>query len=133
MANIASFLNSFIEVPVQDSIGYIGSITTQNTAPNCYDEDDCVPVISPGGGLSGMAGKAVFPMALGQVKQFRKLLNPLIKIIGVGGVTYGKDVQKMIRNGADFVQIVSAYYATEDPYVFNKIGAEYLELQMANK
>jgi dihydroorotate dehydrogenase (fumarate) len=127
--NIANFLNSFIEVPTQVDFGRIGFIITQNTVPNCYYEEDDTSVISPAGGLAGMSGPGIFPMALGQVRQFHSALNHEIKIIGVGGVTSGKDMRKMIRGGASLVQVASPYYATGDPGVFNFIGAEYLGLK----
>lgn len=129
MKEIAIFLNDIIEIPIQETLGFIGFITTQNTVPNCYYEESNTSVISPAGGLSGMAGNAIFPMALSQVKQFRQLLSPKIKIIGVGGINSGEDMYKMIRNGANFVQVTSAYYPNEDLGVFDKIGAEYLELK----
>lgn len=131
LSNVANFLNTLLEVPLQANFGYIGFVTSQNTIPNCYDEDNMQsPVISPAGGLSGMAGGAVLPIALGQVKQLRKLLNPAIKIIGVGGVTAGVDVEKMMHVGADFVQMVSVYYATEDISIFNQIAGEYIVLKL---
>lgn len=108
--------------------GHIGFITTMNTIPNCYYEDSNTSVISPGGGLSGMAGSAVLPLALGQVKQFRALLHNTIKIIGIGGVATGEDVQRMFRAGADLVQITSAYYKNHDHGEYERIGAEYATL-----
>jgi dihydroorotate dehydrogenase len=122
---ITSFVNSDL-----DPYHRIGFITTQNTVPNCYDEDEKgTRVISPGNGHAGMAGQAIFPMALSQVRQFRALLNEDTKIIGVGGVSSGLDMQKMLRNGANLVQVVSAYYRSEDMGVFNYIAAEYTELK----
>lgn len=125
MDDIASFLNLIHK----GSHGYIGFVTTQNTVPNCYDEDDDgTPYITPNNGLAGMAGKAIFPMALAQVRQWRKLLDQSIKIIGVGGVTTGADMLKMMRY-ADFVQVTSAYYINEDLGIFSTIGGEYLYLK----
>jgi dihydroorotate dehydrogenase (fumarate) len=124
IATIASFLNNDL-VPHHR----IGFITTQNTVPNCFDErEPGSQAISPANGFGGMAGPAVLPMALGQVRQFRDLLNEDIKIIGVGGVSSGDDMRKMLRYGADFVQVVSAYYKKEDLGVFNHIAAEFMEL-----
>ncbi len=126
LKKMAEFVDSF----VFKGVPYIGFITTQNTIPNCYDQaNDGYSVISPVMGFGGMAGDAVFPMALGQVKQFRNVMDAKVKIIGVGGIKTGKDVSKMISNGADRVQIVSAYYCTGNVGIFNEIGAEYLHLQ----
>ena len=119
------FLNNLIEPILQENaLGFVGFITTQNTVANCFFEDLGNSVISPNGGLAGMAGKAVFPMALGQIKQFRSLLNSNIKIIGVGGVTSGEDAYKMMKYGADFVQVVSEIYFSEDLGRLNWIAAD---------
>jgi len=129
--NMADFLDGYVlRSSPGKRIPYVGFIATQNTIPNCYNENnEGDAVISPAKGLSGMAGNAILPMALGQVRQFRELLDPKIKIIGVGGITSGKDMEKMINCGADCVQVVSAYYRTEDVSVFNHIGGEYLGLR----
>lgn len=54
--------------------------------------------------LAGIGGKALFPIALGQVQQFRKLLPKRIKIIGVGGIETKEDAQRYFDAGADAVQ-----------------------------
>lgn len=126
---IATFLNSFMALPLKEEmLGFIGFITTQNTIPNCYFEENETSFISVNDGLAGMGGKALFPQALGQIKQFRKLLHPDIKIIGVGGVSSGADMHKMIRCGANLVQVTSAVYFTERLTTLNDIGAEYFEI-----
>lgn len=122
---IADALNDLL---IENLSGHIGFITTMNTIPNCYYEESNTSVINPGGGLSGMAGSAVFPLALGQIKQFRALLHESIKIIGIGGVSTGEDVQRMIHVGANLVQITSAYYKNHDPGEYERIGAEYATL-----
>ncbi len=124
---VGDFFNSLIRAPYQGKIGFI---TTMNTVPNCYDShENGERVISPAGGLSGMAGSGIFPMALGQVKQFREILLPEIDIIGVGGVDSGLAMKKMLRAGASFVQVASAYYHNENPGVFNEIGAGYMMME----
>ncbi len=126
MSTVANLINRFSTL----GYGHIGFVTSQNTVPNCYDEDTTgKSFVDPAGGLAGMGGNAILPMALGQVRQLRALLKPNIKIIGVGGVDSGEGVIKMLHVGADFVQITSAYYFKEDPGVFNYIGAEYIELK----
>ena len=128
MEEIASFLNMLYNSSGQSG-GYIGFITTTNTIPNGYDiYGDGQSVITPNAGMGGMAGPAVLPIALGQVRQWRSMLESEIKIVGVGGVSSGNDVLKMFKSDADLVQIVSAYYATEDPGIFQHIIGEYLQL-----
>jgi dihydroorotate dehydrogenase (fumarate) len=118
----AQFLNSLFRTEKN----YIGFITTMNTVPNCYEEIGGHSVITPAGGLAGMAGQAIGPIARGQVMEFRRLLDKKIDIIGVGGVSTGEDVTKMLGCGAHFVQIVSAYYKSLDVGVFEEIGAQYM-------
>ena len=129
LSRIVNFLNKLVEVPVQSGFCYVGFVIAINTIANCYDENsEGSSVINPNGGLAGMAGKAILPIAIGQVRQLRNQLNPIIRIIGIGGITKGVDVQKMINAGADFVQVVSAYYNNEDLSIYSNIGAEYVML-----
>ncbi len=126
ITKVAGFLN---ELASTLPLPYVGFITTTNTVPNCYEEENGEPVITEGEGLAGMAGDAIGPIARGQVKQFRKLLDERIRIIGAGGVSTGQDVQKMLNCGADFVQIASAYYKNHNLGIFEQIGAEFMMLQ----
>ncbi len=104
----------------------ISFITTCNTFPNSFSEDEeGNPRISANNGYGGMAGEAIIAIALGQVKQFKAVLIPEIKIKGVGGITKGSDVRNFFKAGASMVQIVSAYYRNEDLSVFSRIRAEY--------
>ncbi len=128
MEDIASFLNLLYNSAGEHG-GYIGFVTTINTLPNGYDtHEDGQNAITPNSGMGGMAGPAVLPIALGQIRQWRSMLESEIKIIGVGGISAGKDIIKMMKSGADLVQIVSSYYATEDPAIFQHIIGEYAEL-----
>lgn len=54
--------------------------------------------------LAGFGGRALQPIALGQVQQFRKLLPSHIKIIGVGGIETKSDRELYQKAGADGVQ-----------------------------
>ncbi|HZX73897.1 MAG TPA: hypothetical protein VFE57_05730, partial [Cyclobacteriaceae bacterium] len=98
IAKVAEFLNTLALVPL-NNVPYVGFVTTTNTIPNCYEEEDGCSVITPGEGLAGMAGPAVGPMARGQIRQFRKLLDQRIHIVGVGGISTGEDVAKMLKCG----------------------------------
>ncbi len=123
--DIASFLNILYQT--KGSSGYIGFVTTTNTIPNCYEEDGKGDqLISPNNGLAGMAGPAILPISLSQVKQWRSMLESEIKIMGIGGISTGSDIKKMMKNGADRVQAVSVYYDKEDPGIFQHMIGEYL-------
>ena len=53
---------------------------------------------------AGISGKALMPIALGQVSQFRSLLPKTIKVVGVGGIERSSDVRTYLQAGADLVQ-----------------------------
>ena len=85
-------------------------VTTANTFPNAFAFDEQMePRITPGEGLAGFAGPAMKPIALGQVRQLYKLLPPHIQIIGVGGISHGKDILEYLESGAKAVQVATAY------------------------
>ncbi|MBI2420729.1 MAG: dihydroorotate dehydrogenase [Candidatus Levybacteria bacterium] len=88
----------------------VTAVTSTNTFPNAFsfNEEDS-PAIDPGGGLSGLAGKALKPIGIGQVRQLRSVLPSAIAIIGVGGISNSQDVFDYLRAGADATQITTAY------------------------
>ncbi|MDP2660119.1 MAG: dihydroorotate dehydrogenase [Dehalococcoidia bacterium] len=104
------------------------AVTTTNTFPNAFAFDGAgQPMISPGGGLAGFAGPALKPIGLGQVIQLRSLLPERIQIIGVGGVSHGRDVLEYLRAGAIAVQIATAYLERYER-VFSTLLAELIEV-----
>ena len=102
-------------------------VCTSNTFPNGLAFDDAGrPVI--GVELAGLAGPALRPIALGQVRQLRRLLPPEVEIVGAGGVTTGRDVADFLRAGAAAVQVATAYWDRDgDPSVFGAIAADWAE------
>lgn len=88
----------------------VNAVTAINTFPNafCFNNEN-VSAIDPGGGFSGMAGEALKPVGLGQVKQLREVLPDAIAVIGVGGISNKQDLEDYLRVGAGAVQITSAY------------------------
>ena len=86
------------------------------------------PVLSNKTG--GISGAAIKPIAVRCVYDIYKTVK--IPIIGVGGVTYGKDAVEMMMAGASAVEIGSAvYYRGID--VFRKIENEMLQWMKENK
>jgi len=69
----------------------------------------------------GISGPRIFPISTRMVKQIYRTVK--IPIIGMGGVTYGKDAVKMIKMGACAVGVGSAVYFREID-VFKKICDE---------
>jgi dihydroorotate dehydrogenase subfamily 1 len=82
--------------------GKVAAVSTMNTMPNGYMSKDGSPVISMT--FAGVSGRAIQPIALGQVKQFRDSLNDDIAVIGVGGVETADDVKLFLDAGASMVQ-----------------------------
>jgi dihydroorotate dehydrogenase (fumarate) len=91
-----------------------------NTVPHCYALEDGKPAITPGGGLAGMAGPAVKPKALGDIRRLREKLPERIEMIGAGGATYGSDILDYLRGGARIVHFASAHWASD--FDFNVSG-----------
>ncbi len=84
----------------------VAAVVTCNTFPNglMFDESG-EPVIASE--LAGVSGQALKPIALGQVRQFRKLLPETIVVIGVGGIETKEDVQLFMEAGAAMVQVAT--------------------------
>jgi dihydroorotate dehydrogenase (fumarate) len=121
----------------------VGWLTLSNTFPNglILDPVTCKPVISGETGLAGVGGKAMKPIALGQIKQFMLqqadgTLPTHIEFVGVGGITDGQDVMDYMSlhvegaNRVKAVQAATAYFDhKEDPGVYGDIAAKYIELR----
>lgn len=83
-------------------------------------------VIKPKGGFGGMGGPMVKPHGLANVRMFRTLLKGEISVIGVGGITTGKDVFEYILTGADAVQLATVFMQ-ENTFVFERIVNEFTD------
>ncbi len=90
----------------------IRAVVTCNTFPNAYVDTNA---ISPNGGLAGLSGPALKPIALGQVVQWRKHLKSDIDVIGVGGIMTGNDIVDFLDAGARAVQIASCAFWSGEP------------------
>lgn len=110
---------------------YIQAVVTCNTFPKAYAG---IGKITPFGGLAGLSGPALKPIALGQVNQFRLHLESHIDVIGVGGITTGDDIVEFLDAGAQAVQIVSLAYWLGGPAQFAShlldaaTGSRFIEL-----
>lgn len=94
----------------------IDFITACNTLGNCLvlNSETGAPALqsASGEGIGGMAGPGLHPLALGNVKTLRKLLDAEqslrgIYIIGIGGVSDGAGYSRMKAVGAAVVGIGS--------------------------
>ena len=110
-------------------------ITSTNTLGSClYLSDDLSPAINSetGTGIGGLAGDALHPLALGNVRTIRSMLDlqPSLKdisIIGVGGVSDGASFSRMRAVGADAIAVGTAL-GRQGVEVFSKITREASEL-----
>lgn len=123
----------------RDGAAKVHWLTLSNTFPNglSLDSDTSKPVISGDTGLAGVGGKAMKPLALGQIKQFMiqqadGKLPTHIEFVGVGGITLGQDIADYMSlqvegaNRVSAVQAATAYFDhDEDPSVYGEIAAEY--------
>ncbi|MCL9761815.1 dihydroorotate dehydrogenase [Frankia sp. AiPa1] len=96
-------------------------VTAVNTFPNALAVDAAHrPVLDVG--LAGMSGPALKPIALGQVRQLRRLLPDDIALVAAGGVSGGRDVAEYLHAGAVAVQAATVFWNRgEDPSVFGEI------------
>lgn len=67
--------------------------------------------------VGGMSGSAIFPLAVRMVWQTANAVN--IPVIGMGGISTGKDAIEMMMAGASAVQVGAAIFT--DPYAPVKI------------
>ncbi|WP_462188303.1 MULTISPECIES: beta/alpha barrel domain-containing protein [unclassified Frankia] len=102
-------------------------VTAVNTFPNAFAVDEAHrPVVDVE--LAGMSGPALKPVGLGQVRQLRRLLPESVDIVGVGGVTDGRDVADYLLAGATAVQAATAFWnRAEDPAVFGAILSNWID------
>jgi dihydroorotate dehydrogenase (NAD+) catalytic subunit len=83
------------------------------------DIDIQKPILSMGGG--GMSGPAIRPLAIKMVHDIYKAVK--IPILGLGGITTGKDAIEMLMAGSSLVGIGSGvYYRGVD--IFKKVNEE---------
>jgi dihydroorotate dehydrogenase (NAD+) catalytic subunit len=71
------------------------------------DTDSGQPVLGAGGG--GLSGAAVHPVAVRAVWECRDAF-PEVAIVGVGGVSSGRDAAELLLAGADAVQVGTATF-----------------------
>jgi dihydroorotate dehydrogenase (fumarate) len=113
-------------------------ITATNTLGSCLLVDDLFsPALSSADmtGIGGLAGSPLHPLALGNVRLLRSMLDSErglkgIKIIGIGGVSDAAGFQRMKSVGAEIVGVGTAL-GSIGIGVFKEIttGLEAIELQ----
>lgn len=81
------------------------AVVTSNTFANGFMAKDSTPVLASEYG--GVSGRALLPIALGQVRQFRAALPETVAVVGVGGIETSSDVQLYMQAGASAVQVAT--------------------------
>jgi dihydroorotate dehydrogenase (fumarate) len=106
----------------------ISFITCINSVGNTLiiDPETESPLIAPKGGLGGLGGDYVKPIALANVRMFYKLLGDRMKIIGCGGIKSWIDVFEHLLAGASLVQL-GTVLGKEDTACFERIQGEFNE------
>lgn len=119
-------LKKAAQVIGQSKIGKV--VTTSDTFPNAFSYNEKGKSrISFEEGLAALGGRALKPIALGQVKQLRKMLPERIDIVGVGGISEGQDIKDYRRTGADAVQIATILL-DKGARVFSTLLDEFLDV-----
>lgn len=85
--------------------GLVTAIVTSNTFANGYYSENGAPVVAVE--YAGVSGRSLLPIALGQVRQFRKALPENIAVIGVGGIESSDDAEQYFAAGAAAVQVAT--------------------------
>lgn len=102
--NIGEIARSVVEA------GADGIVAINTVGPDLYiEEHSKSPILQNKiGGRGGKSGKWIFEKAISCVKEIREAIGEDVPIIGMGGVSSGEDVAKMIWAGANVVGIGSA-------------------------
>lgn len=104
-------------------------IVSVNTIPNglVIDQSNDCEAIAPKQGLGGLAGGFIKHTALANVRTLYQLLKDRkredIDIVGVGGVSSGRDAYELILCGAKAVQVGTCHW-TEGAGCFKRIADE---------
>lgn len=104
----------------------IAFVTAINSLGNCLiiDPEKETPIIKPRGGMGGLCGSYLKPVALGNVRGWWELLKDEgVAILGVGGVENGNDVVEFLLAGADAVQVATTL-EKEGVGCFERINGE---------
>lgn len=88
---------------------------------------DGKPLIDANSGYAGLAGKPLKHIAIGEVRQFVEMLEGEHDVIGVGGISSGRDLLDIEHAGASAAQVGTAFFARNDPRVFQQIVVERVE------
>ena len=103
-----------LSTPEQPVVEFITATNTLGSSL-VLEEHVLTPALSSeaGTGIGGLAGAALHPLALGNVRTLRTLLDQKeelerVMLVGVGGVSDGRGYKRMRQVGADAVALATA-------------------------
>jgi len=117
-----SYSNFLLKMATEaESLGANAIVCTNSIGPGMLiDIKTAKPKLGIKGGGGGMAGKAIFPIALWCVHQLSQALK--VPVIGCGGIFTADNVIQMLMAGASAVQLYTAP-ALKGPKVFKQIAS----------
>lgn len=108
-AKLSANTDRLVDIAAGVSAAGAQALTLVNTMLGMIvDVDEARPVLGNGGG--GLSGPAIHPIAVRAVHDVRVAL-PDVDIIGVGGVSSGRDALELMMAGAQAVQVGTASFA----------------------
>ena len=84
----------------------VAAVVASNTFPNGFVPNQKGESVLANE-FAGVSGKALIPISLGQVRQFRNLLPESVAVIGVGGIQSKEDAEMYYKAGAGVVQVAT--------------------------
>ncbi|KAI7862797.1 Dihydroorotate dehydrogenase [Spinellus fusiger] len=113
---------------------HLAFVTCINSVGNglAIDFETETALIKPKDGFGGLGGLMVLNTALANVNAFYRRLSPGKQVIGVGGVTSGKEAFLHVLAGASAVQI-GTQLNEEGPELFGRVKKELEEIMRAKK
>ncbi|MCJ1311931.1 dihydroorotate dehydrogenase [Agyrium rufum] len=136
MGQFQDMIGALVEVSQNGQRCPIDFITAVNTLGSCLvmpEAGASVVASENGTGIGGLAGAALHPLALGNVRIIRDLLdhNPDlkdVKVIGVGGVMDGAGYIRMRRAGA-YAVALGTVLGIDGAHAISRIAAEARQVQ----
>lgn len=118
-----SYSSFLVQMAIEaESLGADAIVCTNSIGPGMLiDTQTAKPKLGIEGGAGGVAGKAIFPIALWCVSQLSQ--NIKIPIVGCGGIFTADHVVQMLMAGASAVQLYTAP-ALKGPKIFEKIVSD---------
>lgn len=119
-AKLSANTDRLVEVAGAVATAGADAVTLINTLFGMViDAETRRPVLSGRGG--GVSGAAIHPVAVRAVHDVASA-HPELPIVGVGGISTGRDALEMLLAGASAVQVGTAVFA--DPRVLGRVGRE---------